>query len=94
MATSERAQAYGRVVKTVDGLAGTKLHADEQQLIRDAADALIFCEDLRGDPAAEAALASLYELADRLTESERLLPEAARELVADVEGCGPFAGVG
>ena len=94
MATSERAQAYGRVVKTVDALSGTKLHADEQQLIRDAADALIFCEDLGSDPEAENALAGLYELADRLTENDRITPEAVRELVADVEACGPFAGVG
>ena len=94
MTTSERAQAYGRVVKTVDDLAGAKLHADEQALVREAADALIFCEDLRADPAAEDALAAVYELVDRLVESERMVPEAARELVADVEGCGPMTPVG
>ena len=86
---SERAHAYGRVVRTLDGLAGSKLHPDEQQTIREAADELLFCEDLHGDPAAEQALTAVYELADRLVESERLLPEAARELVADVEACGP-----
>lgn len=94
MTTSERAQAYGRVVKTLDDLAGSKLHADEQQTIRDSADALIFCEDLVGDPAAEDALARVYELADRLVESDRLLPETARQLVGDIEGCGPAVHVG
>ena len=88
---SERAQAYGRVVKTVDDLSGAKLHAAEQDTIRNAIDALLFCHDLRGDPAAEDALASVYELADRLVESDRLSREGADRLVVDVEACGPFA---
>jgi hypothetical protein len=87
----ERSQAYGRVVKAVDDLAGTKLHREEQDTIRTAADALLFCEDLNGDPAAEEALASVYELADHLVESDRLSSEGAQRLVQDVELCGPFA---
>ena len=93
MTTSIRSQAYGRVVKTVDELAGTKLHPDEQQLIRDTADALIFCESLSTDPEAEKALADFYELGDRLVDSDRMLPETMRELTEDVEGCGPMAPV-
>lgn len=93
MATSDRAQAYGRVVKALDDLADTKLHADEQDVVRESADALIFCRELGADPAAEAALVRLYDLADRLVESERLLPETAQRLVADVEACGPVAPV-
>jgi hypothetical protein len=89
MATTERVQAYGRVIKTVDELAGVKLHPDEQQIVREAADALIFCEDLSRDHEAEDALGRLYELVDRLVESDRLLPETARQLVADVEACAP-----
>jgi hypothetical protein len=88
---SERSQAYGRVVKAVDDLSAAKLHRDEQDTIRDAADALLFCHDLRSDPAAEDALASVYELADRLVESDRLSREGADRLVVDVESCGPFA---
>jgi hypothetical protein len=88
---SERSQAYGRVVKLVDDLSGAKLHASEQDTIREAADALIFCEDLRSDPSAEEALASVYDLADRLVESERLSQDGAKQLVADVESCGPFS---
>jgi hypothetical protein len=88
---SERAQAYGRVVKTVDDLSGAKLHAAEQDTIRNAIDALLFCEDLESDPAAEEALASVYELTDLLVENDRLTPEGAQKLVVDVESCGPFA---
>ncbi len=39
---SERTQAYGRIVKTLEDLGPAKLLADEQQRIRDAADTLIF----------------------------------------------------
>jgi hypothetical protein len=88
---SERSEAYGRVVKAVDDLSAAKLHRDEQDTIRTAADALLFCHDLRSDPAAEDALASVYELADRLVESDRLSREGADRLVVDVESCGPFA---
>jgi hypothetical protein len=88
---SDRSQAYGRVVKTLDDLSGNKLHRDEQETIRSAADALLFCRDLNDDPAAEEALASVYELADRLVESDRMSTDGAQKLVLDVESCGPFA---
>jgi len=77
-------------VKTVDDLAGTKLHREEQDKIRAAADALVFCEDLNSDPVAEEALASVYELTDHLVESERLSTDGAQRLLQDVESCGPF----
>jgi hypothetical protein len=88
---SERAQAYGRVVRAVEDLSGNKLHRDEQETIRAAADALVFCRDLNDDPLAEEALASVYELADLLVESERMSSDGAQRLVLDVESCGPFA---
>jgi hypothetical protein len=87
---SERAQAYGRVMKAVEDLSAAKLHRDEQDTIRHAADALLFCADLEQDPAAEDALASVYELADHLVESDRLSREGAQRLVVDLESCGPF----
>ena len=77
-------------MKAVGDLAASKLHSDEQQLIRDAADALFFCEDLGADPTARGALDSFHRLIDRLVESERVLPETAGRLVADVESCGPL----
>ncbi len=90
---STRAQAYGRVVKTLENLAESKLHSAELQTVREAADALFFCEDLNADPSAEQALAGLYELLDRLVESERVQVETAERLTEDVEACGPFASV-
>ncbi|HEX8054808.1 MAG TPA: hypothetical protein VF517_17610 [Thermoleophilaceae bacterium] len=87
---SERAQAYGRVTKLVDDLSGSKLHATEQQIIRDAADSLFFCEDLAADPEARRALDAFEQLVDSMVENERFTPETAGRLQADVEGCGPL----
>ena len=87
---SERAQAYGRVTKLVEDLSGSKLHAAEQQIIRDAADSLFFCEDLSSDPEAQRALGEFEKLVDSMVENERFTPETAGRLQADVEGCGPL----
>lgn len=89
--TSERSQAYGRVTKLVEDLAAAKLHATEQQTIRDAADALFFCEDLTADPDARAALEAVEDLIGRMVENERFTPETAERLRADLDGCGPLA---
>ncbi|MEA2312176.1 MAG: hypothetical protein QOE28_2144, partial [Solirubrobacteraceae bacterium] len=43
---SERTQAYGRIVKTLDELGPAKLQPGEQERIRDAADTLVFAADL------------------------------------------------
>ena len=88
---SDRTQAYGRVVKAPNDLSDAKLHPDEQQIVREAADALLFCEDMASDPAAELALGELYELTDRLVENDRMSSEATLRLTADVEACGPMA---
>ena len=89
--TSERSQAYGRVTKLVEDLSASKLHATEQQTIRDAADALFFCEDLTADPDARAALDAVEGLIDRLVEAERFTLETAERLRADLDACGPLA---
>ena len=92
--TSERAQAYGRVMTTIESLGQGKLHGEEQATIREAADALFFCEDLEGDATAQGALDAFHALVDRLLESERLVPETAHRLTAQVEECGPLVAVG
>ena len=92
--TSERAQAYGPLMATLRNLRGTKLHADEEQTVREAADALFFCDDLDGDATAQQALAAYHELTDRLLESGRVTPEMAHRLTAQVEHCGPLVAVG
>jgi hypothetical protein len=92
--TSERAQAYGQLMTTLRNLRGTKLHADEEQTVREAADALFFCDDLDGDGTAQQALAAYHELTDRLLASGRVTPEMAHRLTAQVEDCGPLVAVG
>ena len=86
---SERSQAYGRVMKTLTDLGPAKLHADEQELIRDAADTLLFTEDA----GAEKVLDSVDQLASRLVDAGRLLGETAEKLLSDLEDCGPAPAV-
>ena len=87
---SDRSLAYMRVVKTLDDLAGAKLHDDELQLFREAADSVLFCQNLATDAEARRALDSAEGLADRLIENGRMLPETAGRLLADLQSCGPL----
>lgn len=80
-------------MRVLEDLSGSKLHSAEQDVVREAADALFFCDNLESDPAAEKALDDLYELVDRLIESERMVAETAGRLTAAVEACGPRAPV-
>ena len=89
--TSERTQAYGRVVKTLEDIGPAKLQPAEQDRIREAADTLIFA----ADPAdAGRALADVETLAAHLVASDRWTAERADGLVRDLEACGPVAPVG
>jgi hypothetical protein len=88
--TSERSQAYGRVMQKIADLGPSKLHQSEQDRIRDAADTLLFCED--GTCAAEA-LDDVRALTGHLVESGRWLDETAERLLGDLEGTGPMAPV-
>jgi len=88
--TSERTQAYGRIVKTLDDLGPTKLQPAEQDRIREAADTLIFAAEAEE---ARAALEDIEELAERLADSGRWTPERAQQLLADLADCGPVAPV-
>jgi hypothetical protein len=84
---SERSQAYGRVVKTLSDAGPAKLFAAEMQVIRTAADALLFDGDAYDE------LAAVEDLAQQLVDSERWLPDHAKRLVDDVAACGSSAGV-
>jgi hypothetical protein len=87
---SERTQAYGRVIRTLEDVGPTKLHADEQERIREAADTLIFAAT-----AAEV-LGTLEEvdaLGEHLVATGRWTEERAAELVQDLVACGPLAPV-
>ena len=87
--TTNRARAYGRVMTLIEELGPAKLHADEQQAVRNAADALLFTTDVASDPEAKAVLDHLDGVMDRLVENERLLPETSDRILDAVEACGP-----
>jgi hypothetical protein len=82
--TPERSSAYSRVLALLGDLGPAKLHAGEQAVVREAADALLFGED-----DAREALDRVHDLAERLVDAERLIPETAGALVDAVEACGP-----
>ena len=88
---SERTQAYGRVVKTLDEIGPTKLQPAEQARVREAADTLVFAADL---DEARAAMADIDSLAEHLVASDRWSEERARQLVDDLLACGPVTAVG
>ena len=62
----------------------------EQEVVREAADALLFCEEAGANPATELALAAFYEL---VLTSDRIAPETAADLPASILTCGPVAAV-
>jgi hypothetical protein len=88
---SDRTQAYGRIVKTLEDLGPAKLLATEQLRIRDAADILIFASD--ADQDVLAAHEDVRTLAGHLVESGRWTEERAAKLVGDIASCGPLAPV-
>ena len=71
-----------------------ELRPPEQALIREAADALLFCEDLAADDEARDGLTRVGELAGDLVGSGRWAPDRAEQLLRDIESCGPMAPVG
>ena len=85
----ERTQAYGRVMHTLNDLGPSKLLADEQDRVRDAADTLIFAADLIEDPAAVEALGDVESLCAALVESGRWTEITAARLGKDLRECGP-----
>jgi hypothetical protein len=84
--TSERTQAYGRVIKTLEDLGPSKLQPAEQERIREAADNLIFASDFDD---ARAALADVEAFAEHLVASGRWTSERAEQLASDLVACGP-----
>lgn len=87
--TEERTQSYSRVVKILDDLAPAKLQSDEQAVIREAADALIFCASGVLDEPAGQALQGAESLLDALVLSGRWTEPTAQALLAEITGCGP-----
>ena len=65
------------------------LEPAEQELLREAGDALFFCEDIALDDDARDALARVSDLTGQLVGSERWDPELAEQVLQDLEDCGP-----
>jgi len=91
--TSDRSKAYGRAMKTIADLFASKLHPGEAETVRHAADSAFFCENLSADADARQALEALELLMRNMVDADRLLPETAGRLVADVRECGPLVPV-
>ena len=85
MSMSERSEAYGRVIRTLRNIGPTKLLPHEQDIIREAADTLLFTED---PPADADAVAAIEAVAAHLVETERWTADRASLLVDDVLACG------
>ena len=88
--TSERTQAYGRIIKTLEDIGPAKLQPAEEQRIRDAADNLLFAADL---DEARATLTDVDTLAEHLIGSGRWTTERTTELVQNLQACGPVTPV-
>jgi hypothetical protein len=87
--TPERSQAYGRLMKVVSATGEGALEPDEQATLREAGDAMFFCEDIALDDEARDALARVSDLAGELVGAERWDPELAEQVLQDLESCGP-----
>jgi hypothetical protein len=66
-----------------------KLWPMEQTCIREAADTLLFCTDLKHDPAAREALSEVAILSDDLIHAGRWTPQRIQRLIDDIWACGP-----
>jgi hypothetical protein len=91
--TSDRAQAYGRLMQAMRAEGSEALEPAEQEILREAADALLFCEDLSWDDEARDGVTRVGELAGDLVGSGRWAPDRAEQLLRDIEACGPLATV-
>ena len=88
---TDRTQAYGRVVRTLEDLGPTKLQPAELDRVREAADTLIFAS---GVEETRDAMADVDALVEHLVASDRWSEERAKQLVDDLLACGPVAPVG
>lgn len=90
--TSDRANAYGRVVKTIEELGSTKLLPEEVARVRAAIDTLLFTEELSA-PGALEALEDARALRRHLVDTGRWTEERADRLGRDIEETGPLTAV-
>jgi hypothetical protein len=65
------------------------LEPAEKEVLREASDALFFCEDIALDEDAREALSRVSDLAGQLVGAERWDPELAERVLQNLEDCGP-----
>ena len=87
--TPERSQAYGRLITVVSAEGDAALSPAEKDILREAGDALFFCEDVALDDDAREALSRVSDLAGQLVGAERWDPELAEQVLQDLEDSGP-----
>jgi hypothetical protein len=85
--TSDRSKAYGRVMHLVS--AQTLLSDGEQATIREAADSLLFCEEIEDSPDVMESLVAAIELGQGLVASGRWASWRLELLVEELSECGP-----
>jgi hypothetical protein len=78
---------------TLADVGPTKLHDDEVDRLRNAADTLLFTEDMADDDA-RTATRDARDVIDHLVGSGRWTEERAGRLADDLAACGPLARVG
>ena len=76
-------------MKVVSATGEGALEPDEKAILREAGDAMFFCEDIALDDEARDALARVSDLAGELVGAERWDPELAEQVLQDLEACGP-----
>ena len=76
-------------MKVVSADGDAALEPAEQAVLREAGDALFFCEDIALDDDARDALSRVSDLAGQLVGAERWDPELAERVLEDLESCGP-----
>jgi hypothetical protein len=76
-------------MKVISASGEASLQPAEQTVLREAGDALFFCEDIALDEDAREALSRVSDLAGQLVGAERWDPELAEQVLQDLEACGP-----
>jgi hypothetical protein len=76
-------------MKVISATGESALEPPEQVTLREAADAMFFCEDIALDDDARDSLARVSDLAGQLVGAERWDPELAEQVLQDLESCGP-----
>ena len=76
-------------MKIVSATGEGELEPAEKEILREAGDAMLFCEDIALDDDARDALARVSDLAGQLVGAERWDPELAEHVMEDLESAGP-----